>query len=245
MGSGLSARTAEERLRLTSSMWIERSVPWIIAIAACTLLTAGIILAFSNRTSAAGTAWAFGFLLVILLLLAKFKRFKGFGFEAELWEQKQEEAAALVDQLRSLSKLVSKQMASVTSRLGSYGGGFSLSEFSDFLGDLQQQLKAIGIPEYESEEILQRLHLRIERQFLAEAQHEVSTALKEASDAMSAAMGADDAQEHVRAASLVPDANREWNVWSSLSPKSIEEIIDFVSHSNLRVRTSRSFFGSR
>jgi hypothetical protein len=32
--------------------------------------------------------------------LAKFKRFKGFGFEAEMWEEKQEEAAALVESLK-------------------------------------------------------------------------------------------------------------------------------------------------
>ena len=37
-----------------------------------------------------GAAWGLAFLLMILLLLSKFKRFKGFVFEAELWEEKQD-----------------------------------------------------------------------------------------------------------------------------------------------------------
>jgi hypothetical protein len=44
----------------------------------------------------------FEFLFVVSLLLAKFKRVKGFGFEAEMWEEKQEEAAALVASLKQV-----------------------------------------------------------------------------------------------------------------------------------------------
>jgi transposase len=83
----------------------ERATPWIIAVAACILLAVGVGLAFSDRAASAGAAWGVGFLLVALLLISKFKRIKGFGFEAEMWEQKQAEAAALVDQLKSLSKV--------------------------------------------------------------------------------------------------------------------------------------------
>ena len=96
-------------------MPIERVIPWIIAIAACV----GVFLALTDRSGSATAAWSFGFLLFILLLLSKFKRFKGFGFEAELWEQKQAEAAALVDQLKSLSKLIGEQTATVVARIDS------------------------------------------------------------------------------------------------------------------------------
>ena len=61
----------------------------IISLGAVALLSAGIFLAISDRVAAATLLLGIGFLFVVLLLLAKFKRFKGFGFEAEMWEEKQ------------------------------------------------------------------------------------------------------------------------------------------------------------
>ena len=73
----------------------------IVSLGAIALLITGIYLAIQNRGAANVTAvLGIGFLFVVLLLLAKFKRFKGFGFEAEMWEEKQEEAAALVAALK-------------------------------------------------------------------------------------------------------------------------------------------------
>lgn len=140
---------------------MERATPWIIAVAACVLLLVGIGLAFSDRAASAGAAWATGFLLVVLLLISKFKRFKGFGFEAEMWEQKQAEAAALIDQLQSLSKVISKQMASVAARTGLWDSALSLSELATFLEDLQRLLSEVKIPPHEAEEVLDRLYDRI------------------------------------------------------------------------------------
>jgi hypothetical protein len=54
--------------------------------------------------------------------LARFKRFKGLGFEAELWEDKQKEAADLIDRLKNVVAIYSREvvMAQV-SRLSSPG----------------------------------------------------------------------------------------------------------------------------
>lgn len=69
----------------------------IVSIGATALLIVGLVLAILDRGAPSIIAvLGTGFLLVVLLLLAKFKRFKGFGFEAEMWEEKQEEAAVLV-----------------------------------------------------------------------------------------------------------------------------------------------------
>ena len=73
----------------------------IVAFGAIFLLGAGIRLAFLDRGAATITVFlGIGFLFVVLLFLAKFKRFKGFGFEAKMWEEKQEEASSLVDSLK-------------------------------------------------------------------------------------------------------------------------------------------------
>ena len=76
----------------------------IISLGALALLSVGIYLAATDRAAAATPVLGVAFLFVVLLLLSKFKRFKGFGFEAEMWEEKQEEAAELVDRLEELSK---------------------------------------------------------------------------------------------------------------------------------------------
>jgi hypothetical protein len=103
---------------------MERAIPWIIAVCGIVLFGVGAGLASTDCSAAATSAWGFAFLLMVMLLLSKFRRFKGFGFEAELWEQKQADAAALVDQMKSLSKLLSRQMASVAARLALMGFSF-------------------------------------------------------------------------------------------------------------------------
>lgn len=42
--------------------------------------------------------------------LARFKKFKGLGFEAELWEDKQKEAADLVDRLKSIVSIYTREI---------------------------------------------------------------------------------------------------------------------------------------
>jgi len=62
------------------------------------------------------------------LLLSKFKRFKGFGFEAETWGEKQIEAAALIDRLKSASQFISMQIASLVQKTT-----MSVPELGEFL----------------------------------------------------------------------------------------------------------------
>jgi len=142
----------DEKVNSAPEGFLERATSWIIAVAACVMLGVGIGLAFTDRTASAGAAWGVGFLLVALLLISKFKRFKGFGFEAEMWEQKQEEAAALVDQLKSLATVISKQMAVIAARVGQWGSALSMTELADLIEDLQEQLKGMDIPSHKVEE---------------------------------------------------------------------------------------------
>ena len=90
----------------------------IITLGAISLLAAGICLTVEDRTGSAATALSFGFLLVVMLLLAKFRRFKGFGFEAEMWEEKQAEAENLIERLKAISKAMVQQMAAYSANMG-------------------------------------------------------------------------------------------------------------------------------
>jgi hypothetical protein len=139
----------------------ETATGWLSAISAVILLSAGVVLAFANRLTTATAAWGFGFLFVILLLLSKFKRFKGFGFEAEMWEEKQIEAAALIDQLKSASQFIGRQAASLVPKTT-----LSVSELGKGLEEMRQQLNAMDMPATEREKALQPLYQRIEDSYL-------------------------------------------------------------------------------
>jgi hypothetical protein len=221
------------RLTKASTTRMETATAIIIAVAACALIVLGIYLALADRAASAATAWGFGFLLVILLLLTKFKRFKGFGFEAELWEQKQVEAANLIDQLKSLAKLMSKQMAMVAARIGLWDSALSMAELADLVDDLKQQLDAIDVPPHESEEILRTLYQRIESAYCAEAWTIMMTALKAASNAVHSDLSSPIAEDYRRAVSLRPALNKELAAAGTLQSEPIAALVRLVQDSTI------------
>lgn len=212
---------------------MERLTPWIIAFCAIVLFGVGIGLAFTDRSAVAISSWGMAFLLTVLLLLSKFKHFKGFGFEAELWEQKQAEAAEIVDQMKSLSKLVSWQVSSMAARIGMWDSAFSMSELAQILDDLREHLKAIKISSHEIEESLQPIHQRIAVAYLREARHEVSRAIEMASDALQSDLGSSDAKRSHMAQSMTQTLVDEQERFNLVSQVSIGPLIQFVSHSKI------------
>jgi hypothetical protein len=94
----------------------------ILSIGAAALLAEGIYLAFIDRTNAAWLALLFASLFVGLLLLAKFKRLKIVGvLEAEMWEEKQEEAAVILENLKEASVRISDVKDLIRSTIKSGG----------------------------------------------------------------------------------------------------------------------------
>jgi Na+-transporting methylmalonyl-CoA/oxaloacetate decarboxylase gamma subunit len=97
----LVKRFQDTRFEATMRLIVQLVANTILSIGALALLIVGIYLAILDRSAPTITAvLGIGVLFMFLLLLAKFKRFKGLGFEAEMWEEKQEEAAALIDSLK-------------------------------------------------------------------------------------------------------------------------------------------------
>ncbi len=107
-------------------MWVWLKANW----ERCFLfLIAMIFLVFSIRfflkaevTGATATFVMF-FLCLIYSNVSRFKRFKGLGFEAELWEDKQKEAADLIDRLKNLMKVYTRETVTINVMGGRWGGG--------------------------------------------------------------------------------------------------------------------------
>jgi hypothetical protein len=149
----------------------------VIAIGAIGLFIVGGYLGFSDKTASATAVLGFAFLLVVLLLLAKFKHVKGFGFEAEMWEETQVEAAKLVERLTLLSNAVAQQVALIASKLGMWDSALSLPQMADLMQQIDQLLEAAKTGKTQREEMLAPLYGRIELIYWGAAHRAVITML--------------------------------------------------------------------
>ena len=77
----------------------------VVGLAASTVWLGAI-----DKTGAAGITAALCFGLCIFVFLYRFKRFKGLGFEGELWEQEMEKAAEIRRALKGLSERVGENV---------------------------------------------------------------------------------------------------------------------------------------
>jgi hypothetical protein len=213
------------------STWIEIAGALIIVVGCFAMFSIGAYLVLTDRPTSAALTWGFAFLLVVLLLLAKFKRFKGFGFEAELWEEKQAEAAALVDQMRSLSNLICKQMASIAARVGLWDSALSPAELVDFVDDLRSHLGAIESSPHESEETLHPLYQRLEAEYRRMAREVAAAAFRSGTEDVNGAIDSMDMDRRRQAAELVPKMNQEDAALSKLDGGAISELVKFVESS--------------
>ena len=138
----------------------------ILAAGAIGLLGVGGFLLYGNRTAAAATALSFAFLFCVLLVGARFKHFKGFGFEAEMWDQKQVEAAALIDRLSLLSESTAEQTGLVASRLGLWDSGFTNPELAALLDQMERTLSATDIAKSKRNELAAPVVERIKKNYV-------------------------------------------------------------------------------
>lgn len=113
-------------------------------IISCALVVVGIFLAWFDKTASAVACFSASIIYLMLALLSRFRRFKGFGIEAEMWEQKQEEAAKIVEQLRDFAAQSSK--VTVTELMaGAFLGGLSLSQRLNLYDELMAKLEGMGL----------------------------------------------------------------------------------------------------
>lgn len=76
--------------------------------------------------------------------LARFKKFKGLGFEAELWEDKQKEAAHLIDRLKSVVSVYTREIVMNNVMRGRWGGNESWQKRWSLLDELEGRHTELG-----------------------------------------------------------------------------------------------------
>jgi hypothetical protein len=165
-------------LWLTNVENIGRDVGALIVFA---LMVAGVVALFyagfkkviEDKPTSATAAMSFGFLLIVMLTVSQFKHVKGFGFDAETWDQKQVEAAKLVDQLQGLTKATTRELALVASKIGLWDNGPSNQELMGIINTLTPVLKASGFEKEQRDELLSPIQDRIAFNYLVRASSEI------------------------------------------------------------------------
>lgn len=97
-----------------------------------------------GKVTEASAAFGIAFLSFIYSNLSQFKRFKGLGFEAELWEDKQREAEALIDRLKNVVAIYSSQIVMNNIKRGRWGDGEGWRENWYLFDALVEQHDALG-----------------------------------------------------------------------------------------------------
>ncbi|MEX0809543.1 MAG: hypothetical protein WD044_12525 [Dongiaceae bacterium] len=131
--------------------------PWLpTAFAALSigLFIFGAGLASKNQLGAAASVFAAATLCAVFAFLTRFKRVSGFGVEMELWQQKMEEAAHLVESLRNLTKVASQAIMTIGSRVGRWDAALSIPERHKLHEDLQDLMKAANLSDKDIKEAL-------------------------------------------------------------------------------------------
>jgi len=141
----------------------------IIALATISLLSVGVYLAWYGR-SHAQLVLIFAFLFAVLLVCSRFKHVKGFGFEAEMWDQKQIEAAKLIDRLTLLSETTAQQIVLIATRVGFYGETLTIRQLSSLLVQIEKILAAVETPKSKRNEITAPIINRIKMNYVLVAQ---------------------------------------------------------------------------
>jgi hypothetical protein len=88
---------------------------------ACLLFSLKLL--YNDQITSGSAIFGIGFLSFLYSNLARFKKFKGLGFEAELWEDKQKEAANLIDQLKGIVSAYTREIVMGNVMRGRWGGG--------------------------------------------------------------------------------------------------------------------------
>lgn len=94
-----------------------------------------------------GAAAVFGmaFLSFLYANLSRFKRFKGLGFEAELWEDKQKEAESLIQRLSEIVAIYSREVIHTKIRANRWGSTWGWPDHWRLYREIETQHKALGI----------------------------------------------------------------------------------------------------
>lgn len=76
---------------------------------------------YENRVVEAGGVAVIALMCLAFANLTRFKHFKGLGFEGELWEDKQQEASELIDRIKNVVAINTREMLLTSVKSGRWG----------------------------------------------------------------------------------------------------------------------------
>ncbi|WP_026480749.1 hypothetical protein [Ahrensia sp. 13_GOM-1096m] len=127
-------------MKILKNKW-ERILFYLIGAA---LLFFGFQFLLKPSVPEASAVFALAFFSFIYGNLARFKRFKGLGFEAELWEDKQKEAADLIEQLKSVVAIYSREIVLQKIKGGRFDNDEGWESNFALFDELVSQHRSIG-----------------------------------------------------------------------------------------------------
>ncbi len=130
----------------------------ILFIVALILIYFGTKLALQEKIKSAGLIYGIGILCLTFSFLSKFKKFKGFGFEGELWEDKMEEAEALINDLKDLELALAKFICKIAPRLGRTSSHLTRKEINEITIFFRQGLRKNNFSEEAINDAIVEIH---------------------------------------------------------------------------------------
>lgn len=98
----------------------------------------------NNQVTEAGIVFALSFFSFFYSNLARFRRFKGLGFEAELWEDKQKEASDLIERLKDVVSIYTREIVISNVTRNRLSDGASWEEWWALFEELVDQHSVLG-----------------------------------------------------------------------------------------------------
>lgn len=120
-----------------------------IFITAIVLFASGVFLSYVDKAGGATVTYTAAVLCLVFAFLQEFKKFKGFGIEAELLEKKIAEADKILNQLRSLIKPISELLFTMVARGGRWDSAIPKRDSYRLMTQFTTELKALGIGDNE------------------------------------------------------------------------------------------------
>ncbi|MBL6927713.1 MAG: hypothetical protein ISR44_00955 [Rhodospirillales bacterium] len=133
---------------------VRASVRMIMGVFAIVLFSLATKLIFGGNVDnapLAGVAIAGGGFCLIFFFLTQFKKFKGFGIEAESWEREMEDAKRITNNMRNLAQLVVEPSMMLVMRTGRWASGISRREANDLVDRFEELLVATETPSEDAE----------------------------------------------------------------------------------------------
>lgn len=116
----------------------------LFATVGIVLLGNSLRLIYLGHIAEATGVFSLGIISFIYANISRFKRFKGLGFEAELWEDKQKEAEALIERLRAIVAMYTREVIIGKVKAGRWAEKIDWAQHWKLYDDFIAQHEALG-----------------------------------------------------------------------------------------------------